>query len=55
MHNFITLGQTLQGEKYVAEKRKKENNIVDTSFRSNAQGQRMLSAQTNIGELLRIS
>ena len=39
MQNFITLGQPLVGEKYVAQKRKERKiipNIVDTSFRSNA-------------------
>ena len=52
MQNFLTLGQPLLGEKYVAQKRKKKRrkiipNIVDTLFRSNAQGQRMHSARTN--------
>ena len=37
MQNFITLGQPLVGEKYVAQKRKRKErkiipNIVDTSF-----------------------
>jgi hypothetical protein len=49
MQNSITLGQPPPGEKYVAEKRKERkiiSNIVDTSFRSNAQGQRIHSART---------
>ena len=49
MQNFITLGQPLVGEKYVAQKEKERKiiqNIVDTSFRSNAQGQRTHSART---------
>ena len=53
MQNFITLGQPLLGEKYVAQKRKERRrkiipNIVDTLFRSNAQGQRTHSARTKI-------
>ena len=50
MQNFITLGQHLLGEKYVAQKRKKKiiPNIVDTLFRSNAQGQRTHSARANL-------
>ena len=52
MQNFITLGQPLLGEKYVAQKEKKKRkiipNIVDTSFRSNAQGQRTQSDRTKI-------
>ena len=53
MQNFKTLGQPLLGEKYVAEKKERKKRkiiakIVDTSFRSNANGQRMHSARTNI-------
>ena len=53
MQNFITLGQPLLGEKYVAQKKKRKiiPNIVDTSFRSNAQGQRMHSARTNTSQI----
>jgi hypothetical protein len=51
---LITLGQPLLGEKYVAQKIKKERKkrkiipkIVDPSFCSNAYGQRTHSAWTN--------
>jgi hypothetical protein len=52
--NFITLGQPLLGEKYVARKRKERKiitNIVDTSFHNNAQGQRTHSTRTNTAGL----
>ena len=53
MQNFKTLAQPILGEKYVAQKEEKKKkrkiipNIVDTSFRTNAQGQRTHSARTN--------
>jgi hypothetical protein len=48
----------LLGEKYVAQKKRKKKkkqiltNIVNTSFRSNAQGQRMHSAQTKMNTII---
>ena len=51
MQNFRTLGQPLLGEKYAVEKERQIiSNIEDTSFRSNAQGQRTHSPQTKISD-----
>ena len=52
MQIFITLGQPLLGEKYVAEKKKERRiitKIVDTFFLSHANGQRTLGLDHYIG------
>ena len=48
--NFPSWRKVCGGEKKEEERRKVIPNIVDTSFRSNAQGQCTHSARTNIKE-----
>ena len=59
MQNFITLGQPLLGEKYVAQKKEERRKIitkiVDTSFRCNAYGQRTQSPRTKLYFVVKVA